>query len=184
MEIPKIQDLYIPIILGTAREGRQSEKAARFLLKEAEKTGIKTELIDVKDFKTDSTDTSKTTEASKILSKKIKEADALIIVTPEYNHSFPGELKLMLDSLYSEYNKKPVDICGVSAGNLGGSRVVEQLRLVCIELQMIPIRSALYFSSIQTLTDNIDQYTERAEKFLDELIWYAKALKFARENIN
>lgn len=57
-------------------------------------------------------------------------ADGLVIVSPEYNHGYPGEMKLMLDQLYKEYNRKPVGICGVSSGALGGARMVEQLRLI------------------------------------------------------
>ena len=93
---------------------------------------------------------------------------------------------MMIDMLYGQYARKPVGFCGVSAGGLGGARAVEQLRLVSIELHMVPIREALYFSSVFDLFDkngniNDKSYHERANKFLDELTWYAKALKAARE---
>jgi len=178
--------LYIPIILGTGREGRQSEKVARFMLQEIEaRKEIKTELLDVRDYQFSFTDNSETSEKAKNLGKIIDAADGFIIVAPEYNHGYPGELKMMLDMLYEQYARKPVGICGVSTGGLGGARMVEQLRLVSIEFHMVPIREALYFSSVQNLFNEDgsikdDSYHKRAKKFLDELIWYADALKIAR----
>jgi NAD(P)H-dependent FMN reductase len=183
----QLDDLHIPIILGTAREGRESEKAAKFMLQEATKYGLKnTEIIDVRDFRIKATDNTLGLPEAKKLSQKIKKADGLIIVTPEYNHGYPGELKMMLDMLYEEYFQKPVGFCGVSFGALGGARSVEQLRLVCIEFHMVPIREAVYFPTIQKLFDENGAIKDesvhgRVGKFLDELVWYAKALKPARE---
>ncbi len=174
--------MYIPIILGTARVGRQSEKAAKFIMDEAVKKGLESEIIDVADFALKATDNTGLSGQAKKLSEKIKKAKGLIIVSPEYNHGYPGELKTTLDMIYEEYFGKPVGICGVSAGPLGGSRMVEQLRLVCIELHMVPIREAMYFPAIQTLFDekgNIkdNSFRDRAKTFLEELIRYAEALK-------
>jgi len=72
----------------------------------------------------------------------ISRADAFIIISPEYNHGYTGVLKNALDYLYREWNNKPVGF--VSYGSTGGARVIEQLRLVAIELQMLPIRNALH----------------------------------------
>ena len=179
--------MYIPIILGTAREGRRSEKAANFVLREFQKQeGVETELIDVRDYRIAATDDTEEQEPAKRFSEKVSRADGLIIVAPEYNHGYPGELKMMLDMLYEEYNRKPVGICGVASGGMGGVRMVEKLRLVAIELQMVPIRTAVYFSNVKTLFDEQDNitdpsYPERLQKFFGELLWYAKALKAARE---
>ena len=179
--------MYIPIILGTGREGRRSEHAANFMLQEAQKLdGVETELIDVRDFRIPSTDNSGNSEQSKRFAEIATRADGFVIVAPEYDHGYPGELKMMLDMLYKEFNRKPVGICGVSAGGAGGIRTVEQLRSVAIEFQMVPIREAIYFSTIQNLFDengNItdESYRQRVQKFFDELLWYAKALKQARE---
>jgi len=178
--------MYIPIILGTAREGRQSKKAADFILNEVKKAGLETEFIDVRDYRIEATDNTKKSEPAKILSEKFNKADGFIIISPEYNHGYPGELKMMLDMFYSEYARKPVGFCGVSMGILGGARMVEQLRLVSIELHMVPIREAIYFPMIQNLFNekgNIEDlsYEKKVEVFLEELIWYAKTLKKARE---
>jgi NAD(P)H-dependent FMN reductase len=113
-------------------------------------------------------------------------ADGLVIVTPEYNHGYPGELKIVLDSLYGEYVHKPVAICGVSMGPFGGVRVVEQLRQVVIELSMVPLRNAMYFSGARQAFGEDGQPLDaalvtRLQPMFDELLWYARALKQARE---
>jgi NAD(P)H-dependent FMN reductase len=174
--------MFIPIILGTARKGRQSEKAAKFMLRQVKAYGLETELIDVSDYRIEATNSSKDFIQAKKLSKIIMRADGLIIVSPEYNHGYPGELKMMLDMLYEEFWHKPLGICGVSIGFFGGARMVEQLRLVSVELHMVPIREAIYFIKIHELFDddgNIKDksYEPRVKVFLDELVKYAKALK-------
>jgi len=176
------ETLYIPIILGTAREGRQSEKVAKFVLSEIKQAGLNSEIIDVRDYRLSATDNTKASAQAKKLAEKINQAGGLIIVTPEYNHGYPGELKMMLDLLYGEYAKKPVAFCGVSAGGLGGARAVEQLRLVSIELHMIVIREAVYFSDVYDLFDDKDNikdisYKDRIRKMLDELLGYVKMLR-------
>ena len=174
--------MFIPIILGTAREGRQSEKAAKFILSEAQKANLDSEIIDARNFRIEKTDNTGEIPEAKKLAEKIKKADALIIVSPEYNHGYPGELKIMLDMLYKEYFSKPVGICGVSAGGLGGARAVEQLRQVVIEFHMCPIREAIYFSNISNLFDDEgkikdDSYTKRVKTFLEELVSKTKNIE-------
>ncbi|MBD3248424.1 NADPH-dependent FMN reductase [Candidatus Woesearchaeota archaeon] len=174
--------LYIPIILGTARRGRQSEKAAKYMLEKVKKAKIKTGFLDVRDYRIRATDNTQKIPKAQKLGPKIKRADGVIIVSPEYNHGYPGELKMMMDMLYKQFHNKPVGICGVSAGGLGGARMVQMLRQVCIAFHMVPINSAVYFSNIQDLFDskgNIKDktYHERAEGFLDELVMYAKKLR-------
>lgn len=183
-----MEQLFIPILLGSAHEGRQSEKAARFVFEEAKLYGkFETQFLDVKDFvETAKTGGAMPKEKSEKWSSIMKRADGLLIVSPEYNHGYPGELKLMLDQLYQEYNRKPLGICGVSAGMLGGGRMVEQLRLVAIELQMVPIREAVYFAKVHELFDEKGEikdpsFADRLKTLFDELVWYAKALKVARE---
>ena len=179
--------MYIPIILGTAREGRRSEYAAKFMLQESQKfDDIETELVDVRDYRLDASDNSESSEVAKKFSEKATRADGFILVVPEYDHVYPGELKMMLDMLYKEFNRKPVGICGVSAGGMGGVRAVEQLRLVAIEFQLVPIREAIYFSNVHKLFDeegNItdESYIGQTKPFFEELLWYARALKAARE---
>jgi NAD(P)H-dependent FMN reductase len=174
--------MYVPIILGTAREGRFSDKAANYMLGVVRKAGIESEILDVRDYRIIATDKTLAYPEAKRFAEKMSKADALIIVTPEYNHGYPGELKMMIDMLYEQYSRKPVGLCGVSMGGLGGARCVEQLRQVFAELHMVSIREAVYFSGVRQLFDENGaikdlSYNDRVKKFLDELIWYSQALK-------
>ena len=169
------KNLSIPIILGTGRLGRQSEKVAKFVLAKILKSGFNSEIIDARDFRTPATDRTGQSVQAKKLARKIIESDGLVIVLPEYNYGYPGELKMMLDLLYEEYAGKPVAFCGVSAGGLGGVRAVEQLKLVALGLKMTPISEAVYFSNVLSLFDqrgNIQDtnYIEKVEIMLKELI--------------
>src|SRR4030095_4622513 len=119
--------LFIPIILGTARRGRRTEHAARFVLEQTRKRAdIETELIDVCNLPLKLDDAGEQMKDPKF-SATIKRCDALIIVTPEYNHGYPGLLKHALDMNLEEYIHKAGGICGVSAGPFGGARVIEAL---------------------------------------------------------
>jgi NAD(P)H-dependent FMN reductase len=178
--------MYIPVILATARLGRQSEKAARFMLQKAQEAGLESEIIDVRDFRITATDNTETSTQAQWLAVKIRRADGFLIVSPEYNHGYPGELKMMLDMLFSDYARKPVGICGVSSGPWGGARMVEQLRQVCLAFHMVPASQAVYFPKVQELFNEDGSIKgqsqhRQAERLFEELIWYAKALKEARQ---
>jgi NAD(P)H-dependent FMN reductase len=166
--------MYIPIILGTAREGRQSEKVAKYLLDQVKANGHDSEIIDVREFRQEATDNSSESKTRKKYLEKITDAEGIILASPEYNHGYPGELKMMLDMAYQEYFGKPIGICGVSSGGLGGARVVEQLRLVVIEFHMIPLREAVYFSGVTELFNESgkikdESYHERVKVMLKEM---------------
>lgn len=116
----------------------------------------------------------------------MKRADGLIIVTPEYNHGYPGELKLVLDQLSDEYKKKPVSICAVSSGQFGGARVVEILWNVLIELQLVPVSTSVNFPYVRELFDKNEnirdqKYDKYVSVMLNEIDWFAKTLKLGRE---
>jgi NAD(P)H-dependent FMN reductase len=181
--------LFIPVILGTPRQGRRSEHVARFVFDEvAKRDGVQTELIDVRalNLKTDNAG-----EAVKDanFSALVARSDALVIVTPEYNHGYPGLLKHALDTNLKEYIHKAVGICGVSAGGFGGTRVIENLLPVLRELGLVTIFWDGNFSSVQNIFDASgklldESYVQRIDKFLKELIWMAKTLRHGRENIS
>ncbi len=180
--------LYIPVILGTPRKGRASENVARFVLGEVGKhEGVETELIDVRELRLSSEDEGEQIKDSEF-SSKLSRADALVIVTPEYNHGYPGLLKHALDSNLKEYIHKAVGLCGVSAGGFGGTRVVENLLPVLRELGLVTIFWDGNFSGAHKLFDEsgkiLDEaYIRRTDKFLKELIWMARTLRHGRENI-
>jgi NAD(P)H-dependent FMN reductase len=79
----------------------------------------------------------------------VKKSQGLIIVSPEYNHSFPGELKILLDSLSDEYERIPVAICGVSIGKFGGACMIDHIKQVLVHLGMIPISLSVNFSLVK-----------------------------------
>lgn len=180
--------LFIPVILGTARQGRMSEHAAKFVVREiAGREDIETELIDIRELSLPLTDAGEAIKDARF-SATIERADALIIVVPEYNHGYPGLLKHALDSNLKEYIHKAVGICGVSAGSFGGARVIENLLPVMRELGMVTIFSDVNFSNVGQIFDAdgalLDHaYIKRFDKFLKELIWMGKTLRYGREQI-
>src|SRR5712664_1289952 len=180
--------LFIPVILGTARKGRASENVAKFVFNEVQKReGVETELIDIRELAFPVDDAGEQIKDAKF-SATIERADGLVIVTPEYNHGYPGLLKHVLDSNLKEYIHKAVGICGVSAGGLGGTRVIENLLPVMRELGLVTIFWDGNFSSVQNLVDATGRlqdpvYLKRTDKFLKELVWMAKVLRYGRENI-
>ncbi len=180
--------LYIPLILGTPRQGRQSDHVAMFLLSEIRKRPeIETELIDVRALKMTLSDAGREMQDPEY-AKKILRADGLVIVVPEYNHGYPGLLKHALDMCLEEYIHKAVGFCGVSAGPFGGSRVIENLLPVVRELGLVATSTDLNFSKVQDAFDDAgrltdEKYVGRAAKFLNELVWMTRVLRYGRETI-
>jgi NAD(P)H-dependent FMN reductase len=180
--------LFIPLILGTARQGRRSEHAARLVFEQTKKrAGVETEFIDIRDLPMKLDDAGEQMKDPKF-SATIERCDGLIIVAPEYNHSFPGLLKHALDMNLKEYIHKAVGICGVSAGAFGGARVIENFLPVLRELGLVTIFEDVNFARVKTLFDDhgalLDQnFVRRIDKFLDELIWMSRALRYGRERI-
>jgi NAD(P)H-dependent FMN reductase len=180
--------LFIPVILGTARQGRESEHVAQFVFEQTKRRAkVETELIDVRSLPMRLDDAGEQMKDS-AFSATVERCDGLIIVTPEYNHSFPGLLKHALDMNLKEYIHKAVGICGVSAGTIGGVRVIEQLLPVMRELGLVTIFEDVNFGKVGTLFDErgnlLDEsYVRRVDKFLDELIWMSRVLRRGRENI-
>ena len=181
--------LFIPVILGTVRKGRASENVAKFVFGEVQKReGVETELIDLRDLNLPVDDAGEQIKDAKF-SATIERADGIVIVTPEYNHGYPGMLKHVLDSNLKEYIHKAVGLCGVSAGGFGGVRVIENLLPVLRELGLVTIFWDGNFSGAQKLFDETGNILDRAthekrmDKFLGELIWMSKTLRYGRDNI-
>lgn len=190
MEIQDItRPIFAPVILGTSRQGRTSEHAATYVFDQASKRNdVRTELVDIRKLQFPIDDAGEAIKDSGF-SALVEKADALILVVPEYNHSFPGLLKHVLDTNLKEYIHKAVGVCGVSAGPFGGARMIQSLLPVLRELGLVSIFWDVYFGNAGKLFDpatgNITDpaYDGRLDKFLNELIWMARALRFARENI-
>jgi len=174
--------IFIPVILGTTRVQRKSDKAARFIVDTgADYPELETMLIDPKDFHFlgDGNDPEgKDQKYSDITAK----ADGFFIVCPEYNHSFSGSLKRMLDSEFENYHHKAVAFAGTSSGQWGGVRAIEALVLATREMGLLSISYDLHFPKVQDLFDSQgnlveDQYRELTKKTWHELIWLTQLLK-------
>lgn len=181
--------LYIPVILGTTRKGRASENVAKFVFRELQKRAeVESEFIDILGLSFVTHDAGEAVKDAK-LSEMVARADGLILIVPEYNHGYPGLLKHVLDSNLKEYIHKAVGVCGVSAGNFGGTRVIENLLPVLRELGLVTIFWDGNFSGAHKLFDgegNLleEAYVRRIDKFLGELIWMSKVLRHGREHVS
>jgi NAD(P)H-dependent FMN reductase len=184
--------LDIKIIVGSSRANRFSEKPAQWILsRAAERPDLSTELLDLRDYPLPFFEEpfppayARDNYTHPVVVKwreKIKEADGFIICTPEYNHGYPAVLKNALDYVYFAWSRKPVAF--VSWGGAGGTRGVEQLRLVAVELDMAPTRFAVHIQNPWLIKDVSDIDTEvnrqSAAALLDHLAWWGRALKAGR----
>lgn len=187
--------LKIAIVISTTRAARFGHKPAEWIRDLAAKRGdIDVEILDLRDYPMPFFDevasnawAPSQNEVAQRWQKKVAEFDGYIFVTAEYNRSMPAALKNALDYAYPEWNRKPAAFVGY--GGVGAARAIEHLRLVAIELQMAPIRTGVHIAGAdfmavlkgeKSLADLI--YLEKnASDMLDQLIWWAEALKAARE---
>lgn len=179
--------LTIAILTGTVRANRESIKAAHYIENFGKSLeGVEVVLVDPQELMLiDEGEDVKDPTYTDITSR----ADAFIIVTPEYNHSFPGSLKRMLDSEYDNYQHKPVGLVGVSNGSWGGVRVCEALLPVCHRLGLVNIHSELYFPRIQNMFEEnnslkaefAEQYEKNTAAMYKEILWFAQLLKSAKQ---
>lgn len=178
----------VAVIAGTTREQRVSIQAAHFVAKVGESLpNVTVIFVDPKDFTLpgDGNDPEgKDATYTGITAK----ADAFFVITPEYNHSFPGSLKRLLDSESDNYIHKPVAIAGASSGSWGGVRAVESLVPAVREMGLIVTFTSAYFPRVQDLFDEQgnpkDERTlTSVQKAYSELLWMARVLKHGRETL-
>ncbi len=179
--------LYIPVLAGTTREQRKSIFAAK-LVAEVGNTfdEVETEVIDPKDFNFPG-DGNDPEGKDPRYSEITERAHGFFIVTPEYNHSFPGSLKRMLDSELQNYIHKPVAFASASSGQWGGIRAIEQLVGAVREMGLVSTFTDMQFPKVQELFDEEgkllnESYREYVKGAWIELIWMTKVLKQGREN--
>jgi len=192
MAVPVNQNtrLSIPLILGTPRKDRESENIARWVfLKMEEREEIESKFFDVRDFQLPPD--AYGPEYNDLFPEwrdAIIAADGLVIVTPEYNHGYPGSLKTVLDLLLKEYIHKAVALVGVSSHNWGGTRVIEACVPMVRELGLAVTFTDLHFPFAGKKFDEngklLDEaYEHRVQGFLDELVWMSRILKWGRKNL-
>ena len=185
----------IGVIISTTRDTRFGDKPARWIAEAAAARGdAEVEIVDLRDY-----DLPHFNEAASSLwrpsenpdavrwQRKVDELDAFIFVTAEYNRSIPGALKDALDYAYTEWNRKPAACVGY--GMVGAARAVEHLRNICVELQMAPTRNGVHIQGADFLSvlqgratlESLDHLKPNVAQMLDELQWWTRALKTARE---
>jgi NAD(P)H-dependent FMN reductase len=187
-----MQSIDIPILLGSTRIGRQSCKVARFIFSRMTvDPRVNTELLDLGGY--DFPIMEQRLSEMKIVppglqsfSDKLERADGLLIVSPEYKGGVPGVLKNALDYLKPGILRRtPVGICTVSSGGFGGVNCLMQLRLTILALGGLPIPDSLPVSKVQELFDEEGKPRDatwllNSRHFIDELLFYARALAQAR----
>ena len=189
----------ISVIVGSTRQGRFSEKPARWILKHLEaREGVNARLLDLRDFPMPFFDEPATparrgrpayrNEVVQKWTAAIAQSDGFVFVTPEYNYGPPAVLKNAIDWVYSEWNRKAAAF--VSYGNVGGARSVQQLRETVIEVQLAPIRSSVHIP-VATLWAHykggdvdagLGESDASAGTMIDDLLWWTASLTAARES--
>ncbi len=184
--------LKLLVFYGSVRSERQGIKAARFIVNQCRKRGHEVTLADAAEHRLPLLDKMyKEYEPGKApvpiqrLADLVKPADAYIVVSGEYNHNVPPALANLLDHFLEEYFYKPSAIVCYSAGSFGGVRAAMALRPMLAEMGMSSIPSMLPVPRVQSAFDEDgkpldDAWFKRSDKFLDELEWYAYAMKAAR----
>jgi NAD(P)H-dependent FMN reductase len=185
-----MDQLNIPVLLGTNRKQRKSVHVAKWLVSEMQKRPeIRTRLFDVADFALPHDDYGQgLKDRFPEWRDAIVQADGLVIISPEYNHGYPGSLKAVLDLLLREYVHKAVAFVSVSAGPWGGTRVIEAMVPMCRELGLAVTFTDLNFPFVEKTFDEqgklLDNAFEtRVTAFLDELLWMSRVLKWGRANV-
>jgi NAD(P)H-dependent FMN reductase len=181
----------VAIIVGSTRPGRKAEVVARWIDDIASKrSDAEFEVVDILDFNLPLLDEPMSPARgeynqphTKAWSAKIDSFDAFVFVTPEYNHGPSGALKNALDFLYREWNNKAAAF--VSYGGAGGTRAVEQLRLVMGELQVADVRAQVALSLATDFQNFVAfkpavRHVALVGTMLDQLISWATALQTVR----
>lgn len=185
----------IAIIIGTTRAARFGHKPAQWLYGIAsERDDMEAELVDLRDYPLPFFDEAASNayvpsknEVAQRWQQKVAQFDGYIFVTAEYNRSVPAVLKNALDYAYPEWNGKPAAFLGYGA--VGAARAVEHLRQIAIELQMAPIRTGVHIQGADFIAvwkegkniGDLSYLRQNAVDMLNQLAWWAKALKTARE---
>jgi NAD(P)H-dependent FMN reductase len=186
----------IGIVIGSTRPSRFGDKPAAWIHGIAsQRTDLDFEVIDLRDYPLPLFDEPGSPAWGPIENKlvqrwaaKLAGFDGFILVTPEYNHGMSAVLKNALDYAYKEWVRKPVAFVGY--GGVGAARAIEQLRLVVAELQMVSVRNAVHIAAADFLGlwrqgksfGDVPHLAEAAAAMLEELAWWTRALKVAREN--
>lgn len=181
------------IILGSIRIGRQSHRIAYYLEQRIKSKGIEVAMIDLAEhplpmMEEDNGRLRSPADDVSIIGSQLKEADAVILVSPEYHGSFSGVLKNALDFYWAEFKKKPIGVVTTGSGRMGGINASTQMQHVVLSLGAFPLPTKLLIPEVQhafneqnePLRDDIVRNTER---FLSEFHWLANAIVNAKSEL-
>lgn len=188
---------HIGIVIGSTREGRFADKPAQWIHGIAsERSDLTAELLDLRDYPMPFFDEPLSpawapvkNAAAQRWAQKLATLDGLVVITAEYNHGPTAVLKNAFDYAYQEFARKPIGFVGY--GGVGAARAVEQLRLVATEVQMAPVRNAVHIGMVEFLGlwregkafADYPHLAQSAKGLLDDMAWWARALKTAREAV-
>src|SRR4249919_687830 len=184
--------LSIAVLLGSVRRDRVGTRASKLIIRELERRGHLVQLVDPLELQLPLLDRmykehpkGKAPEPLERLAEIYRNADGFLVVSGEYNHGIPPALKNLLDHFLEEYFWRPSGIVCYSAGGFGGVRAAMQLRITLAELGMSSVPSLLPIPRIAEAIDDdgiarIPIVERSANRFLDEFLWHASALKEAR----
>ena len=187
--------LKIAVIIGSTRDARFGPKAADWMMGVAQaRDDMDVELVDLKSFdlpffneKASSLWALSEDPRAVAWQKKIAEFDGYVVITAEYNRSITASLKNAFDQAYTEWNHKPIGFLGY--GGVGAARAIEHARLIAVELQMVPVRSAVhigggdFFSVVmkgEPMSSIDANIVPAAKDMLDQVVWWGKATQAAR----
>jgi NAD(P)H-dependent FMN reductase len=168
--------IQLAIIIGSTREGRFAPVVAKW---------FEAQVRQRDDLTVDVIDLAEPGLNASTMAKRVEQAEAFVLITPEYNHSFPAPLKNAIDWHSKEWHAKPVGFVSYG-GASGGLRAVEQLRQVFAELHTVTVQRAVSFHSAWAYFDeqgqpkDAERYTRVARTMLDQIVWWARALRAAR----
>jgi len=178
--------LRVAVLVGSTREGRFAETVADWFVARAKRYGgLELDVVDLVGTPLPEVFPAGPDDRVEAFRRRINQADAFVVITPEYNHSYPASLKHAIDLAHAEWSRKPVGF--VSYGGIsGGLRAVEHLRLVFAELHAATIRDTVSFHRAWSWfnddgePENSEGADTAASRMLDQLVWWASALRTAR----
>ncbi|MGP9799532.1 NADPH-dependent FMN reductase [Rheinheimera sp. NSM] len=178
--------IQIAIIIGSTREQRFAKTVADWFVSRAEiQQGLKLDVIDLAEACLPAVLPYDNDPATAAYVKRIAKAEAFVMITPEYNHSFPASLKQAIDVAQTEWHAKPVAF--VSYGGMGGGiRSVEHLRAVLPEVHATSIRNTVSLHNVWKLFDEQgnfiepERYNNSVDAMFAQLVWWANALIAAK----